>query len=1256
MCAYSSKYRPSFWRKRRGRRRAQAGVVDGGTGRQLWAFRIPFEGASSKVVTPPWFARPAALHVALTNLLVVARRTPAFVSLRRALSVALSFAPVGGVAGQKPVSRHLPPTSLRPLHHRRAPVSMSTPPAANGGAGLSEAAMQMMNILIRLQSADNTDRGTAEQEFNQAKAHKGLCLDALATLAASLDGVDEVVRAQAAVLLRRSASDLWEGADAPTQASVKGQLLMGMRAALRKDLRKKICDTIAVIGGPLVGEEPSQWPELMPALLTLNKSPNAHERENALYVLSQISDYLDGPRFLQPNLGTLKQAFHDGLRDQDVGVQIAALRATCAVVNMIDTQLCPALEDLIPLMLSPVQRTIEQGNDEEARASIELLIEVVETEPKFWKAHLAVVCPLMLQIASRVQQDEDDAQRRTRQIALEFLVSVAEKLPSQCRKMGNFVQSVLPVGLAMMLEKEDDPDWYEQEEEDELADAYTNFDAGQESLDRIAIALGGKSVLPVAEAVIGPFLVNESSWQHRHAALLAISQIGEGCQRQIEEKLGQVIAMAISRFSDRHPRVRWAAINCIGQMCTDFGPRIQEEFHGQIVPSLIAVMDDAANPRVQSHAAAAVINFCDEASPSIIAPYLNSILAKLQTLLQSPLRLTQEQAVTAIAAVADSADSKFTAYYDSFMPVLKQVLSSTSGNKDLRRLRGKVMECISLIGLSVGREKFGRDAADVMSVLVTTSNAQSEDDADDPQTFYLMQAYARICRCLKDEFIQYLPHVMPRLVAAAGQKPEIDVLDALDEDDDGGAEDEEGYETIRVGDKRIGIRTSALEDKATACTMLACFIAELRGGFLPYVEEVVQLMVPLLKFFYHDECRTAAASCMPDLVRCLLDSGNTAQVSALVNFIMPGLLEASRGEPDIDVLVTMVEAILQIADIVPAGLISPELQRSVAETLVLVTVESEQRDAEREEIANHDQWDEEEREEAELDGQKEAELLSRVGDAFGAMLRVHSSSGFMSAFMATYTIDMLPGMQGQGKQAVSPFSVFWAQLEASRPAANRHVALCVFDDVVLFGGPEGAQMIQKVLAPMRMYALDPNPEVRQAACFGLGVCAQVGGDVFMEVGGAACVSPLQQLVTSGDARSDDNEAATDNAVTALLKVLEYQPKCVAGDTGMKLGTMCLAYMPVKADEAEARVVHAALIRGVERGDVRILGENAGNLAKVLSVLADVLGTSSVSEEYQQRGSNVVKAIQTQYPGEILHAAIAGLTEQQKAKLTAAASS
>jgi len=51
----------------------------------------------------------------------------------------------------------------------------------------------------------------------------------------------------------------------------------------------------------------------------------------------------------------------------------------------------------------------------------------------------------------------------------------------------------------------------------------------------------------------------------------------------------------------------------------------------------------------------------------------------------------------------------------------------------------------------------------------------------------------------------------------------------------------------------FGIKTAGLEEKSTACQMLVCYARELKEGFVEYVEEVVKLMVPLLKFYFHDD-------------------------------------------------------------------------------------------------------------------------------------------------------------------------------------------------------------------------------------------------------------------------------------------------------------------------------------------------------------------------------------------------------------------
>lgn len=75
------------------------------------------------------------------------------------------------------------------------------------------------------------------------------------------------------------------------------------------------------------------------------------------------------------------------------------------------------------------------------------------------------------------------------------------------------------------------------------------------------------------------------------------------------KNLDQVVAMVLSSFQDPHPRVRWAAINAIGQLSTDLGPDLQVQYHGQVLPALAAAMDDFQNPRVQVSCSVGILRF-----------------------------------------------------------------------------------------------------------------------------------------------------------------------------------------------------------------------------------------------------------------------------------------------------------------------------------------------------------------------------------------------------------------------------------------------------------------------------------------------------------------------------------------------------------------------------------------------------------------------------------------------------------------------
>ena len=139
-----------------------------------------------------------------------------------------------------------------------------------------------------------------------------------------------------------------------------------------------------------------------------------------------------------------------------------------------------------------------------------------------------------------------------------------------------------------------------------------------------------------------------------------------------------------------------------------------------------------------------------------------------------------EQLCTTVAAVADKVEADFKSQYPRFLPNLRSLLQATENAKapelasepDLRLLRGKTIECVSLIGLAVGKEMFLRDAHDIMQQLVKTQQDISKWADDDPQIGYRIAAWARICQILGDEFHQYLPTVMGPLMKAASFKPQ----------------------------------------------------------------------------------------------------------------------------------------------------------------------------------------------------------------------------------------------------------------------------------------------------------------------------------------------------------------------------------------------------------------------------------------------------------------------------------------------------
>eukprot|EP00897_Mesotaenium_endlicherianum_P006572 jgi/Mesen1/5943/ME000301S05074 len=1059
---------------------------------------------------------------------------------------------------------------------------MAVPLDAMAAAFLGQGKGTFEPLVEQLMSPSNDVRGQAEAVFNQCKQHPDALVTKLVETLRSSPKAE--LRGLCAVLLRKVITkdqvSLWPVLNAATQNGVKSELLLCVQGEEVKSITKKLCDTVSELAAGIF--EDGNWPELLPFMFECVSSSTDRLRESALFIFAQLAQYIGDS--LHPYLGTLHGLLQQSLASSSSNdVRIAALRATASFVQTLEnSQERDGFQDLLPGMLQTLSLALQSREEPAAQEALELFIEIAGSEPRFLRRQLQQVVDAMLSIADNAELEE-----ATCHLAVEFLITLAEareQAPGMMRKLPNFVGRLFAILMKLLLDIEDDPAWHTADSEDEDAGESSNYEVGQECLDRLAIALGGNSVIPVASQLLPEFL-RSTDWRHRHAALVCLAQVAEGCSKVMVKNIASVVAMILGAFGDAHPRVRWAAINAIGQLSTDLGPDLQQKSHQQVLPALVAAMDDFNNPRVQAHASAAILNFSEASTAAILGPYLDGIISKLLVLLQNGKKMVQEGALTALAAVADCGQESFQKYYDTVMPFLKTILMNAN-DKEHRMLRAKSMECISLVGMAV------------MDVLMSLQGADM--DADDPTISYMLQAWARLCKCLGQEFLPYMGVVMPPLLHSAQLKPDVTIVDA-DDDDVADDDDDDSVETITIGDKKIGIRTS-----------------------------VAPIMVPLLKFYFHEEVRKAAVSAMPELLRAgqlAVEKGQAAgrdraYVKQLTDYLIPPL------EPEPELCANMLDALGECIQI--AGSLLDEAQvKSIVEELAAVFKQSRERKAERAQRRQTEDFDDEEKEILEEENEQDDELFDQVGEVAGTLMKAFKAP--FEPMFASLASTLLPLMRRE-----------------NHTKEERRVAICIFDDIAEHLGEASLKYYAPFVPVVLECCVDQTPDIRQAAVYGIGLCAQYGGAAFQPYLQDSVVR-LLALVRDPDARSSQNEMATDNAVSALGKICEHQQGSY--DSGDVLAAY-LGYLPLRGDTVEAKIVHAQLCSYVERSDPRILGPNNQNLPKVVAVFAEVLMDEAnlATEQIKIHIRSLLQRMQQSLPPDALAATWANLTPQQQAAL------
>jgi len=721
------------------------------------------------------------------------------------------------------------------------------------------------------------------------------------------------------------------------------------------------------------------------------------------------------------------------------------------------------------------------------------------------------------------------------------------------RKVPNFVETLLPVMCSMVQNIEDDEEWDanigDEEEKDEAPD---DVSFGEESMQRLFVAIGGNRSVPASLHIISS-KVESAKWQERYAGLRALDFLVGSAEKAIKEHLPLIVQIAVRLLGDNKAQVSWAASGVMAALCSCFAPDVQKNYHQAILPAFLAMMEPSRHGRLRTRAAKALVDFTAELTEDeaeMLSIYSDAMVNALTVMLTTGTVPQQKAAITACASLAAGLEDRFIKYYAHLMPGLMGILQSEAAGGSGREgaaLAGRAMECVSCIADAVGEENFGRDAAAVMEILMALHARFSQ--GDEQNFSYLLQACSRIAACMGSAFTPYLEHLMPSIFAYAELDPKLDMVAA---DGDEGEDDGEAAVMVikGMGKMRVSINIKALEDKALGFSMISAMAENLKEHFLPYVKRSAELLVPCCVYKLSGDVREAAIEAVPNVLTCVREAAGKGlaapgMVKELLAFAWPQLMQATLIEPDEETQHAILSAISESIDAGGSGCLDAAMQEQLCEVLRPL-VEDRVKGASKDE-------DDDEDEEA-----GEESMMIKVVEVVSSGLKAGGA-------------QMVPHVQ----EKLLPH--FGQLLAANRSSDDKVAALNCLCEVVDHGGEAAWPLVPNIAAACLQFCTDEDAAVRRSANYGLAVCAEKGGSSFEPMLSQA-LARLHPTIVAANARDGDNTWATDNAIDAIGRICKHRAAAV---NTAEILPMWISWLPLKDDDDCARVSHAFLADLIE---------------------------------------------------------------------------
>ena len=998
------------------------------------------------------------------------------------------------------------------------------------------------------------------------------------------------------------------------KSEIKKNLLLSIQSTQNKSLQKKIADAaIKVYEGLIENEE--KWDDFLKFIINLFNleltENNYGNIELGLYLLSNIYSFA---------YDELNEGINLFLKNFKNYFSCNSLSLKAKTVECVNELLCSAsskkevkqFKDFIFNILETTKLCLDQKDQDNLKICLDSIQDLSISEPKILRKNFNDIFILMGKIV-----EEKDFEENIREICFEILVSIIEKIPKVIddEKLKILVQSLFK--YAMELDQTIDDEWLHPNSVSFISDEFIpehKLDEACSLLTRLFEVLSQEKMIQLTSQNIME-LINHSSdkdWKYKYIAYISVAEI-LGFIKELTT-IEKLVNLIINDLNNPNIKIQYAALYCIAELSDEHQPDFQNDYHKQIVPQCIKILSESKCLRVQLECCDALDCFIEHMTEGDASLYLKDSLDYLFKVFIKPENecppALKEGILDVLQEFINAAEEEFKKYSDKCLQLLLEYLGDILKKNINRNLIGPLMETISSIG-PLCPELFKKHLTIIVNTLIQINLnliGFNENIAN-----YLLSTWEKIIPNLKEDNSEKIPQIISSLIELLKKNPEMSISSNPSQQIDiQKFFSEEKIEEEKTPKDKVELKTSETEEFSLFIQILNEFLTECDTFCtLEHINALTPIALKLVQY-PNTDIQSEISKTLSLIIEILSkkkENVNNIQNNSK-NFISEIIAQLLQ-ETDFVLISSFVDSIRDIIKSTKLFLTTPEINNLCQKILEVfdkveksrIALLKQKKETEEEyekdkktgdgKIYSDDEDDDESKEE-EVEGIKEQideieNVLTAFSEFFGALFDTHKS----------YTLEIVDKII---KEYLPKY------FNDNSSSFEKTLGLILVDDMAEFLQQEIIGNIwDDICSILIKYSNNKDDEVRNSACYGLGVFSQFTTKDYTKY----CKNIVTNLISAINFPIDENlpkddkktkRFAKDNAVSALGKILKYQGKEL-GEDYEKIFDIWINNMPITQDEDEGKISNQFLLDILMKEQNKVLGNGNKNLQQIILILS-----------------------------------------------------